>query len=153
MWPPKSAQELIGEHEGTCRVPYRDSRGYPTCGIGHKLADNKDIPLAQFPVATDGQISTWFVRDVGQATQDCECLFGSAWATMGDARRAAFLDMCFQIGGAGLSRFPKMLAAVMAGNWKVAADEASASRWDEQTPHRAAHDEALILIGDWSALH
>jgi hypothetical protein len=44
--------------------------------------------------------------------------------------------MVFQMGGAGVSRFPKFLAALQRGAFTEAAGEMRDSAWHNQTPAR-----------------
>ena len=45
------------------------------------------------------------------------------WNTFPEPAQQALFDMAFNLGTAGLSKFPKMLAAVNAGDWETAAAE------------------------------
>lgn len=61
-----------------------------------------------------------------------------------DDAQVALACMAFQIGGAGVAEFHRMLSAVAAGRWGQAADEALDSAWARQTPRRAAEVAALL---------
>ena len=50
--------------------------------------------------------------------------------------QVALLDMAYQLGAEGVCGFTRLLRAVAAADWQRAHDEALASRWDEETPHR-----------------
>lgn len=151
-WPPSNAEDLTAFHEGRKAVPYYDQFGFPTCGIGHKLSNEKYAPLSQWPIATDEQIDAWFQQDRAAAAAECQRIFDSAWDGFGDARQAAFEDMAFELGEAGLGAFHETVQAAIDGDWAACATFARQSLWDRQVPHRAAHDEALIRTGDWGAL-
>ena len=52
------------------------------------------------------------------------------------------IEMCFQLGEFGVSKFKKMLAAIEAKDYFDAGWEMKDSKWNQQTPHRC---EALSL--------
>ena len=56
---------------------------------------------------------------------------------------SVLIEMAFQMGVAGVSKFEKMLAALIDHNYKLAAEEMLDSKWARQTPTRA---QALAKI-------
>lgn len=110
------------------------------------------VPLSLFPPITQAQADDWFDVDFAQALRGCERIFGLFWPGIGDARKGALIDMCFELGENGLYQFHKMIALVFQGKWSDAADEARQSLWARQVPERAEEDEALLRVGDWRTL-
>ena len=51
--------------------------------------------------------------------------------------KGVIIEMCYQIGYAGVMKFKKMIANMKDINWKGAADEMLDSLWARQTPERA----------------
>jgi GH24 family phage-related lysozyme (muramidase) len=156
-----SVAELITEHEGRKSVPYLDSRGKLSCGVGHCL-DTDPLPadvLAQFAArGIDPRIGPWpddlidlvFDNDIRDADRACIAIFGAAeLAQFSAPRQAAFCDMAFELGHAGLAKFEHMIAAAQLGQWETAAAESLASEWASQVPNRAKMDAALIKTGEW----
>ena len=47
------------------------------------------------------------------------------------------INMCYQLGINGVSRFRKAISAMQEGDWEEAADEMLDSLWARQTPNRA----------------
>ncbi len=47
------------------------------------------------------------------------------------------LNMCYQLGVTGVSKFRKAISALQDGEWQEAADEMLDSLWARQTPNRA----------------
>jgi lysozyme len=71
-------------------------------------------------------------------------------ATKLDAvRYAAVVNMTYQLGLDGLSKFLHFLAALQAQNWDGAAFEGMNSVWAKQTPGRAKRMMDQIKTGEW----
>lgn len=134
-------------NEGCRLAAYLDTRGNWTCGFGATGADvvegtawTQDRADARF--AEDYACAAFAsARDVGNAT----------WAGLDDVRRAALVDEAFQIGGRGLLKFVRMLAAVREENWTQASAELLDSLEDRQTPGRTARNAGMLLTGAWPA--
>ena len=47
------------------------------------------------------------------------------------------VEMCFQLGVHGFSKFKKAIAHMKDKEWQLAADEMLDSKWSKQTPNRA----------------
>jgi lysozyme len=58
---------------------------------------------------------------------------------MPDEMRLILVDMAFQLGETGLSRFVKFRAAVESKDWQRAADELVNSKWYLQSGRRSKH--------------
>lgn len=138
---PRSVAELIELHEGRKVLAYQDSRGIWTVGVGHNL-QSKPLP--------DHIITALRDDDIRDADQSCIAIFGAApFAAFSPARQAVLVDMAFQLGQGGLSKFAHMIAAIKAGDWTVAAAEALASDWAVQTPARAEMNAEILRTGQW----
>src|SRR3546814_5399672 len=72
-----------------------------------------------------------------------------AWqAVKADPVRAtALLSMAFQMGAAGLAGFKNSLKLVEQKRWAEAAANMMLSKWDKQTPERAARVTKMIETG------
>lgn len=151
------AKALIEGHEGRRLKVYKDKLGFDTIGIGFNLnrADAKDVlakvgadydaVLAGRPL-TDLQVDIIFDNLRADATREAAATCPN-FDTLSDNRKAVLIDMAFQMGERGLSKFHGMLAAVEDGNAKLAAAEMLNSAWALQTPHRAKHDADLMIAG------
>jgi lysozyme len=51
--------------------------------------------------------------------------------------RGVIIEMCFQLGKTGVSKFKKMFAALQTEDYTTASEEMLDSKWFEQTPVRA----------------
>lgn len=106
------AVQLAGE-EGLRLRPYVDTAGKITIGIGRNLTDD-GISYAEAELL--------FTNDVQGAIDALTRQF--AWFLgLDGVRQRALIDLCFNLGLAGLLLFPKMLAALEAGAFETAADE------------------------------
>ena len=128
------AKALIEHHEGRRSHPYTDTTGNLTIGVGRNLSGRG--------LSAD-EIDLLFANDLDMARAALTaCLPG--WAAPTPLVQAALLSMAFNLGQTRLMGFHRMRAAVLAGDYHTAADEALASRWAIQTGHRA-QDIADIL--------
>lgn len=123
-------------------VAYEDHLGYLTIGIGRLIDRRKGGGIsddeAEMLLAND-------IHTVQFALQSRIPWMG----TLGSARKAALINMAFQLGVGGLMQFKKSLAHMEAGNYAWAATEFLNSRWAKQTPERAKRVTRQIETGDW----
>ena len=66
---------------------------------------------------------------------------------MNDARRAVLIDIAYEIGGAGLAGFPKMLQAFRDQQWAAAAAELKNSLLFTQVPLREQRNMMIMALG------
>lgn len=71
------------------------------------------------------------------------------WVEIDEIRQAALIDMAYNEGGVGLSKFIHLLAAVRQFDWPTAHDEILNSKYAQQLPARAQHNAHIILTGGW----
>ncbi len=70
---------------------------------------------------------------------------------MNGPRRAALVNMVFQLGLTGVLKFRKMIQYLKVGNYEAAADEGLDSKWARQTPNRARRVTEVIRTGTFSS--
>ena len=138
--------EEISEDEGKILHCYMCSEGHKTVGIGHKVLQND--PESNLPVhgpydAVAGEQSIdedrcyeLFEEDVQIAIQGCQAIYDN-WDDLPQEVRHVLVNMCFQLGQGGLSRFKNMNSAITEQLWNRVAEEMLDSRWARQTPERA----------------
>jgi lysozyme len=113
--------------EGFRDKVYKCTEGYDTIGYGFAIKDlvmDEDIAemilirkldslkkriLAKFP----------FVADLPESVQD------------------VVIEMCYQLGLGGFSKFKKTIALLRLGNYEACSSEMLDSKWARQTPNRA----------------
>ena len=135
--------DMVKRHEGNRlkggrHFAYRDTMGKLTIGYGRCLDDigiSEDEALALLE------------HDLIAAENAVESLH---LGELGEARRAALVDMAFNLGAAGLGKFKLMLEALRQGKWDLAAVEALDSDWADQVGKRAEEIARIIRTGELS---
>jgi len=127
----KEIKELLGpllrKHEAVRQFPYLDSVGKTTIGAGFNLTD-----VGMYPEEIE------FCLNFRMSRRLFEARCGFPWfVELSLVRKIVFLDMMYNLGGAKILKFKKMLAALRAGDWGTAADEMLDSKWAEQVGPRA----------------
>lgn len=135
--------------EGLRLKPYKCTSGKWTIGVGHNLEDN---PLDRYQAIhllflRDDQIKereSFFIdllrsdiSAIGKNLKECAFSYKSGLHLLDDVRRFVIINMCFQIGIIGLSKFVETLKAIKAFNYDLAAKEMLDSKWARQTPTHA----------------
>src|ERR1041385_581735 len=102
----KLSKQLV-LHEGLRLLPYTDSVGKITIGVGHNLTDNGITSTqAQQLLTDDIQVVVYFLD--GKLTW---------WRSLDDVRQRALADLTFNLMNKVLD-FKHMLAALEAGDWE-----------------------------------
>lgn len=130
----------IDRDEGNVPYAYQDHLGYWTIGRGFLIDKEKGGRLPE-------EVNDFWLAHIikgREAELDRRIPW---WRQLSDARQRALLNMSYQLGVAGLLRFPAMLRALQAGKNEEAADEAMDSLWARQTPARAARIAEMIRKG------
>ena len=131
--------EQLRRDEGVRKFPYRDTVGKLTIGVGRNL-NGKGL--------TDEEIEHLFRNDIGELILEAQSRL--PWFTALDGvRQGVILNMAFNMGFAGLEKFPKFLMAVAQGEWETAADEMRDSEWARQVGDRAVRLEEQMRTGAW----
>ena len=142
-------EDSIKQHEGYREHPYRDTRGYWTVGWGHLIHNDSldDLMINGatvgdlFDYLTDEQMhKLWFKDDVADAAAGAERWIDNTtvWDTMPAERQNVLIEMVYQLGYGGISKFRKTRQHIIDGHWLDAADEMLDSKWARQTPGRAS---------------
>jgi lysozyme len=119
--------ESIKESEGFRDKVYKCTQGYDTIGYGFAIKDlvmEEDIAeliLIRKLDDLNSRVTTKFpfVEDLPTEVQ------------------GVVIEMCYQLGLGGFSKFKKTIALLRLGNYKEAASEMLDSRWSRQTPNRS----------------
>lgn len=140
-------------HEGKRSESYYCSEGFLTQGVGHNLQTN---PLTSEQKSKIKNLKKWSDAEIRMVLFDdidqCKTLISQiikGFDEFDDERQYAILDMCFQLGVLGVSKFKKMLEAMRLGDWEKASEECLNSRYAKQTPKRAERIARLIKTGVW----
>ena len=119
-------QQLI-KHEDLRLKPYRCTAGRLTLGVGRNLDDNG---------ITKAEAMMMLRNDLTRTRFGLEKVF-PGFLGLSRRRRMALIDMCFNLGLPRFLQFKKMLAAVVARDFSLAAEEMLSSAWAKQVGQRA----------------
>ena len=120
----------IKKEEGFRMETYKCTEGHLTGGYGHKMLEGEIPP-------TD--MAGWnklFERDFARAMSGAEELL-MICPNVDDTARHIVVEMCYQMGSYGVSKFHGMLSALQESDYVTASKEMLDSRWAKQTPKRA----------------
>ena len=119
-------QQLI-KHEDLRLKPYRCTAGKLTLGVGRNLDDSG---------ITKAEAMMMLRNDLTRTRLGLEKVF-PGFLGLSRRRRMALIDMCFNLGLPRFLQFKKMLAAVVARDCSLAAEEMLSSAWAKQVGQRA----------------
>jgi GH24 family phage-related lysozyme (muramidase) len=122
----------IKKHEGFVAKVYLDSLGKATIGYGHLLTEEDDF--VEGVIYDKDILEAIFDKDFDKAKQGMEELVGTLDIAM--AAKGIIIEMVFQLGKTGVSKFKNMFAALNEFDYTRAAEEMLNSAWYRQTPSR-----------------
>ena len=136
----KKLKASIKEQEGNVNTVYKDSLGFATIGYGHLIIDGDPYEEGQeySKIILDQQ----FDEDFDNALSGAEKILGTG--DINFKAKCVIIEMVFQLGIGGVSKFKKTLKAISEEDWDTAADEMLDSRWATQTPKRATELSSII---------
>jgi lysozyme len=126
-------KEQIKEHEGFVPRTYKDSLGKRTIGFGHLCVepeqwdDDKEY--------TREELERVFDNDFQEALKNAESLIGER--SINFIAKQVIIEMVFQLGIGGVSKFKKMWLALDKEDYGEASFQMMDSLWAKQTPNRA----------------
>jgi len=129
-------ESRIKKHEGLRFTPYKDSEGILTVGYGRNI---EAVPFSQ------DEVDLMFRNDLRRARDGAESF--AAYTQMNETRRGVLIEMVFQMGVGGVSKFKRFLDAAFNRDWARAAEEMLDSKWARQTPERAKELAKIFLRG------
>ena len=127
--------QSVKKHEGYRNKVYKDTLGKRTVGVGHLCVedfweDNKEYP--------EEMLMNILKDDLKNAIQGSQRLLAEC-PVLDDLAEEIIIEMVFQLGETGVSKFKNMIKALEEGpDYQTAAIEMLDSRWAKQTPERAA---------------
>ncbi len=131
--------ETLKVDEGVVYEIYLDHLGYKTLGVGHLVleSDPEHAYDVGEPVSVE-RVQECFIRDLDLAVDECMALYGfDIWCGFPGEVQEILVNMMFNMGRTRLSKFKKMNANLVSGNWSEAALEGRDSRWHKQVTNRA----------------
>lgn len=126
-------------------VPYIDTTGNPTVGVGHNL---RAAPLPDgwtYPL-DDGQVNALLTSDLMAVFDDLDRAM-PWWRDLNDVRQRVIANMCFNLGLTKLLGFMNTLAAMRQGRYADAARGMLNSAWATQVGARAVRLANMMRDG------
>lgn len=144
------------KNEGSRLAAYDDATGEPVPAGGHAHGTLSIGVGHTGPEVVPGliwsqhEVDAAYMRDYSLATRGAAlALGGECWLRLDLVRKAALVDLDFELGMRGLEGFEHMILAVRAFQWAEAAAQLQASRLDRQVPRRVARNGHMLLKGEW----
>lgn len=125
-------------HEGVRDKVYLDTEGIETIGVGRNLKDKG---------LSEDEIDYLLQNDISEFKSGVQDTW-SWWDNLDDVRQRVVVDMAFNMGLGGLSKFKKTLGHIEAGEYEEAASEMLNSRWAEQVGRRAKTLSEMMRTGE-----
>ena len=138
----KRLEKQLAIDEGREVKVYRDTLGFLTVGIGHKITPLDGLHAGD--EINDERVDSLFAADLDAAITYVEKYIPSSYNGQPEAVQEALINMCFNLGIGGLMKFPHFLADLAAKNYEAAAHELETSLWYNQTGDRAKRIVAAI---------
>lgn len=128
-------KKMIIRHEGMKDMPYKDSLGLWTIGVGHLIGDGKSLPPEYNRKFTQAEIMKMFDDDFEHHAKAAEKIPGYSKANQGG--QGALIDLTFNMGPSWYKKWPNFVKKLSEGDFKGAADELAGSKWAQQVKSRA----------------
>ena len=125
------------KHEGLRRTAYRDTADKLTIGVGRNI---EAVGLS------DDEIQLMLDNDINRAFEFCQTHI-DCFGSLDSVRQNVLVEMAFNLGGAGLAHFTKMLAALEKRDFAAAAEAMLASEWAKQVGQRATNLASAMRMG------
>ena len=131
--------EQLKVDEGVVYEIYHDHLGYPTFGVGHLVLEtDPEYGQPTGTAITKERVAECFDNDLSTAISECHALYGQgAFDDLPDEVQGILVNMMFNMGRTRLSKFKKMNAGILEGDWATAAVEGRDSLWYKQVTNRA----------------
>ena len=130
----EAVKNRIKKHEGFRNKVYKDTLNKRTIGYGHLCVEDWWEDDKEYP---DAQLDRIFDKDFDKAKDGASKLYEGC--EISDTAKGLIIEMVFQLGPSGVSKFKNMWKALKEKppKYSVAKIEMLDSRWAKQTPNRA----------------
>jgi len=127
--------QSVKKHEGYRNKVYLDTLGKRTVGVGHLCVEDFWEDDKEYE---EKFLMTILEHDLQTAIKGAERLLKGC-GILDSLAKEIIIEMVFQLGETGVSKFKNMLEALENGpDYQTAAIEMLDSKWAKQTPNRAA---------------
>jgi lysozyme len=133
----------IRNDEGEKLHVYKDHLGYWTIGVGILVDERRGGGLTSYE-------SAWLANSRLEAIQTELAAEYPFYASLNEPRKAALVNMRYQLGRKGLAGFKRVLECLRDERWHEAETHALDSKWAKQdTPDRAKRVARQLRTGEW----
>ncbi len=130
--------ESIKNNEGCVLFEYKDHLGYSTIGYGRLISEDRGGGI------TEDEALYLLNNDIDSITDRLDRAY-PWWTSQPHAVQNFIVELCYQLGVSGFSKFKKAIAHLQTSNIEGAKKEFLDSRWaKEQTPSRASRMVARL---------
>lgn len=136
-----SGPELTKFFEGYVEGLYLDSLGYPSMGFGTLCCKEKF-----------GSVKEYLERCFMEKYREAEAAYDKLGLDLDEVRRSAVVDLIYNLGPAGFSKFTETTAMLRMKDYNAAATLLEQSRWYKQVGRRGPMICKLIRTGKWESL-
>jgi len=143
--------DFIKGNEGFKGKPYRCPSGKWTIGYGYNM-EAHGIPEGMVDKVLSGKginerdAERLLISEVAECISACNRIVPH-FSELSHNRKIALVDMCYDLGPTGLSKFRNMLNAIREKDWERAWKAAQASKWYTQVKLRGVRVVKLIREG------
>ena len=128
-------KDSVKQHEGYRNKVYLDTLGKRTVGVGHLCVEDFWEDDKEYEESFLMEI---LEKDLQEAIHGARSLMGEyGCADIDEKAEEILIEMVFQLGKNGVSKFKNMWKALAEKNYIGASYEMLDSRWAKQTPNRA----------------
>ena len=128
-------KDSVKQHEGYRNKVYLDTLGKRTVGVGHLCVEDFWEDDKEYEEKFLLEI---LEKDLQEAIHGARSLMGEyGCADIDEQAEEILIEMVFQLGKTGVSKFKNMWKALAELNYVGASFEMLDSRWAKQTPNRA----------------
>ena len=127
--------ESVKKHEGYRNKVYLDTLGKRTVGVGHLCVEDFWEDDKEYEESFLMEI---LEKDLSEAIKGANDLMAEhGCMDINEKAHEILIEMVFQLGKTGVSKFKNMWKALSGLEYSAAADQMLDSRWAKQTPNRA----------------
>lgn len=134
----KKLKAELERDEGKKFMPYKDTVGKLTIGVGRNLSD---VGISQ------EEVDHLLTNDI-QGVINLLDHYMPWWKNLDETRQRVLANMCFNLGINSLMGFHETLKAVQTGHYEIAAQNMLNSKWAGQVGQRAVRLADMMKTGE-----
>src|ERR1700744_3124783 len=140
----ENIKQLIRHHEGLRLSGYDDTMNILTIGYGHRILPGEDFSSG----ITLQQAKDLLDHDLDIAENAAQELIAN-YNQLNEPRRGVIIDLVYNLGSDGFSKFHRTIAAIEAEDFESAATDLEESLWYKQVKTRGTDDCRILRSGVW----